>query len=146
MAIGESGKDRAISIGGGIGEEAGGLFEFFPCGGRGEVAEELLPECSLIGGIVEEIGAIDEALWAVVPGERTEVAVEDEGLNERTRPAIGPVVDVDALIPWIQVFECACGVGFGKPVGDEESEIKVAVLEAAVRDGGFVEVVNADRD
>jgi hypothetical protein len=35
-------------------------------------------------------------------------------------------------------------VGFGEPVGDEESKIEMAVVEAAVGDGGLVELVNAD--
>jgi len=55
-------------------------------------------------------------------------------------------VDVDALVPGIEVLESAGIVSFGKPVGDEESEIKVAVLKATVGDGGFVELVDADGD
>jgi len=146
VAVGEGGEDCAVTTRSRIGEEARGLLELFPSGGRSEVAEKLLPECSLICWIVEEIGAIEQALGTVVPGKRTEVAVEDEGLYERARPSIGPVVNVDALIPWVQVFERACGVGFGQPVGDEECEIEMAVLETAVADRGFVELVNSDRD
>jgi hypothetical protein len=46
----------------------------------------------------------------------------------------------------VQVFESIGGMGFGEPVGNEEGEIEVAVVEAAFGDGGFVELVNADGD
>jgi hypothetical protein len=122
------------------------LFEFFPGGGGRKIAEKLSFECTACGGVLEEILAIEQALRAVMPWKRGEVAVEDERLNEGARPSLGPVVNVDALMPGVEIFEGSGTVGFGKPVGDEEGDIEVAMLEATVGDGGFVELVNADGD
>jgi len=74
------------------------------------------------------------------------MTVEDERLNEGARPPFGPLMNRNALLPGVQVFECSGSIGFGEPVRDEESEIVMAVLKASVGDCGFVELVNAYRD
>ena len=37
-------------------------------------------------------------------------------------------------------------MGFGQPVCDEKSQIKVAMLQAAIGNGGLVELVDSNRD
>ena len=71
VAVGEGGEDCAVTTRSRIGEEARGLLEFFPRGGRGWIAEELTTKCRLVFGVVKKIGSIHEALGAVVPGNRT---------------------------------------------------------------------------
>ena len=71
---------------------------------------------------------------------------EDQGPNERVRPSIGPVWMGTRCCQGCEVFKGAGGEGFSEPVGDEQGKIEVAVVKAAVGDGGLVELVNADGD
>ena len=144
VAVREGGEDGAVVLRGLVGEEAGRLLEFFPRRGREEVAEKLRTELGAHIRVCKKIGAIDEALGAIVPGDGAEVIAEEQGLDERARPSRGPVVDRDELVPVMQIFERMAGVGFGEPVGNEEGKVEMAVVEAAIGDGGFVELVNAD--
>src|SRR5438045_399032 len=124
MAVGEGGEDCAIAVGGGICEEACGLFELFPGCGWFELAEKPAAKCGLVLGVGEEVGAVEQTFRAIMPGKRTQAAVKNQRLDERARPSIWPVVDVDALVPGVEVLESAGIVSFGKPVGNEKSEIE----------------------
>src|SRR6266568_5811295 len=105
VPIREGSKNGSVKTGRGVGEKARCLLEFFPGSGRGEFAKELRTEGGATFGIGKEVASVDEALRAVVPGQRGEMLAEDEWLDERTRPSLRPVVNRDVLLPGVQVFK-----------------------------------------
>ena len=144
VAVREGGEDGAVAARSWVSEEAGGLLEVFPGGGRNEFAEELRAESIACSGVLKQVSPVNKAFGAVVPRKRGEMAIQDQGLNKRVRPSIGPVVERNALVPGAEVFEGSGGVRLGYPVGDEEGEIEVSVVEAAIGDGRLMQFVNAD--
>jgi len=88
--------------------------------------------------IGKEIRAVDEAFRAVVPRERGKPITDDERLDERARPSVGPGLKWDELVPVMQVFQCAGSMGLREPVGDKQRQVKVALVETTFGDGGVV--------